>query len=60
VREALKIGAETYKGEMEMDYLSRLSPIKITPNARMHRAITAWVYVSSVTRGWKHDEAILA
>ena len=29
--EALKVGAETYEGELEMDYLSRLSPIKITP-----------------------------
>jgi enoyl-CoA hydratase/carnithine racemase len=28
VREALKVGAETYEGELEMDYLSRLSPIK--------------------------------
>jgi hypothetical protein len=23
----LKVGAETYEGELEMDYLSRLSPI---------------------------------
>jgi hypothetical protein len=28
VREALKVGAETYEGELEMDYLSRLSPIR--------------------------------
>ncbi len=27
VAEALKIGAETYEGELDMDYLSRLSPI---------------------------------
>ena len=27
VTEALKVGAETYDGELEMDYLSRLSPI---------------------------------
>jgi len=26
VREALKLGAETYAGELEMDYLSRLPP----------------------------------
>jgi hypothetical protein len=26
--EALKFGAETYDGELEMDYLSRLSPIR--------------------------------
>ncbi len=26
VREALKVGAETYEGELEMDYLTRLSP----------------------------------
>jgi hypothetical protein len=26
VTEALKVGAETYAGELEMDYLSRLSP----------------------------------
>jgi enoyl-CoA hydratase/carnithine racemase len=26
VQEALKVGAETYEGELEMDYLSRLSP----------------------------------
>jgi hypothetical protein len=26
VREALRVGAETYEGELEMDYLSRLSP----------------------------------
>jgi enoyl-CoA hydratase/carnithine racemase len=26
VREALRVGAETYQGELEMDYLSRLSP----------------------------------
>ena len=26
--EALKAGAETYEGEMEMDYLSRLTPIR--------------------------------
>jgi hypothetical protein len=24
----LKVGAETYEGELEMDYLSRLSPIR--------------------------------
>ena len=28
VKEALKGGAETYEGELEMDYLSRLSPIR--------------------------------
>jgi hypothetical protein len=28
VREALNVGAETYVGELEMDFLSRLSPIK--------------------------------
>ncbi len=28
VTEALKVGAETYEGELEMDYLSRLSPIR--------------------------------
>ena len=28
VREALKAGAETYECELEMDYLSRLSPIR--------------------------------
>jgi enoyl-CoA hydratase/carnithine racemase len=28
VREALKVGAETYEGELELDYLSRLSPTK--------------------------------
>jgi enoyl-CoA hydratase/carnithine racemase len=28
VMEVLKVGAETYEGELEMDYLSRLSPIK--------------------------------
>jgi enoyl-CoA hydratase/carnithine racemase len=28
VAEALKLGAETYEGELEMDYLSRLSPIR--------------------------------
>jgi hypothetical protein len=27
VAEALKVGAETYEGELEMDYLSKLSPI---------------------------------
>jgi enoyl-CoA hydratase/carnithine racemase len=27
VTEALSVGAETYEGELEMDYLSRLSPI---------------------------------
>ena len=27
VTEALKVGAESYEGELEMDYLSRLSPI---------------------------------
>jgi enoyl-CoA hydratase/carnithine racemase len=27
VKEALKVGAETYEGELEMDYLSRLSPL---------------------------------
>jgi enoyl-CoA hydratase/carnithine racemase len=27
VREVLKVGAETYEGELEMSYLSRLSPI---------------------------------
>jgi enoyl-CoA hydratase/carnithine racemase len=26
--EALKVGAETYEGELEMDFLSRLSPIR--------------------------------
>ena len=29
VTEALKVGAETYEGELDMDYLSRLSPIKL-------------------------------
>jgi enoyl-CoA hydratase/carnithine racemase len=28
VREALKAGAETYEGELEMDYLLRLSPMR--------------------------------
>jgi enoyl-CoA hydratase/carnithine racemase len=28
VREALKVGAETYEGELQMDYLSRLSPTR--------------------------------
>src|ERR1700753_1185180 len=28
VKEALKVGAETYEGELEMDYLSRLSPVE--------------------------------
>ena len=28
VREALKVGAETYDGELEMDFISRLSPIR--------------------------------
>src|SRR6201996_3298643 len=28
VQEALKFGAETYEGELEMDFLSRLSPIQ--------------------------------
>ena len=28
VKEALKVGAETYEGELEMDYLARLSPIR--------------------------------
>jgi enoyl-CoA hydratase/carnithine racemase len=28
VTEALKVGAETYEGELEMDFLSKLSPTK--------------------------------
>jgi hypothetical protein len=28
VMEALKVGAETYEGELEMEYLSRLSPTR--------------------------------
>src|SRR5580693_1565066 len=28
VAQALKVGAETYEGELEMDYLSRLSPVR--------------------------------
>jgi hypothetical protein len=28
VREALTVGAETYEGELEMDFLSRLSSIR--------------------------------
>jgi hypothetical protein len=28
VTEVLKVGAETYEGELEMDYLLRLSPIR--------------------------------
>jgi hypothetical protein len=28
VTEALELGAETYAGELDMDYLSRLSQIK--------------------------------
>jgi hypothetical protein len=28
VAEALKVGAETYEGELELDLLSRLSPIR--------------------------------
>jgi hypothetical protein len=28
VKEALKVGAETYAGELEMDFLSRLSPAR--------------------------------
>jgi len=28
VKEALKVGAETYEGELEMNYLSRLSPAR--------------------------------
>jgi enoyl-CoA hydratase/carnithine racemase len=28
VREALKVGAETYEGELELDFLARLSPTR--------------------------------
>jgi hypothetical protein len=28
VMEVLKAGADTYEGELEMDYLSRLSPMR--------------------------------
>jgi len=35
VTEALKVGAETYEGELEMDYLSRLSPIDNPANESM-------------------------
>jgi hypothetical protein len=28
VTEALKVGAETYEGELELDFLSRLSPLR--------------------------------
>jgi hypothetical protein len=28
VAEALKVGAETYEGELELDFLSRLSPAR--------------------------------
>ena len=28
VTQVLKVGAETYEGELEMDYLSRLVPIR--------------------------------
>ena len=28
VAEALKVGAETYEGELEMDFISRLSPVR--------------------------------
>ena len=28
VTEVLKVGAETYEGELEVNYLSRLSPIR--------------------------------
>jgi hypothetical protein len=28
VKEALKVGAETYEGELEMDFLEKLSPAK--------------------------------
>jgi hypothetical protein len=28
VREALKVGAETHEGELELEFLSRLSPIR--------------------------------
>jgi enoyl-CoA hydratase/carnithine racemase len=28
VREALQVGAETYEGELEMEFLSKLSPIR--------------------------------
>ena len=28
VAEALKVGAETYEGELELEFLSRLSPIR--------------------------------
>ena len=28
VTEVLKVGAETYEGELEMDYLSKLSPTR--------------------------------
>jgi hypothetical protein len=28
VREALKLGAETYQGELELDFISRLSAAK--------------------------------
>jgi hypothetical protein len=27
-KEALKVGAETYEGELELDFISRLSPAK--------------------------------
>jgi len=28
VKDALKVGAETFEGELEMDYLSRLLPLE--------------------------------
>jgi hypothetical protein len=28
VREVLKVGAETYEGELELEFLSRLSPTR--------------------------------
>jgi hypothetical protein len=28
VKEALRVGAETYEGELEMEYLSRLTPTR--------------------------------
>jgi enoyl-CoA hydratase/carnithine racemase len=32
VAEALKVGAETYEGELEMDFISKLSPVRYPPD----------------------------
>ena len=50
VAEALKVGAETYEGELELEFLSRTLPDQITPRLKIGRTHTRCDAAHSLNR----------